>query len=347
MNKPTQKIFHLLLLLAILQIGVAEGVRAVGKTEPIQLTAPTDAILSALPSTAEPDTTARPRFSVRKTTPQSLDDLNPKTMDLRTPDNLTPDTIYDETSGNYIIGTRLGDSYLNAPLILSSEEYQRWTLQRSLERYYRQKNREEFESEGKNKFDFTNMQFDLGPAEKIFGPGGVQIKTQGSAELKIGANMKKTDNPSLATNRRRTFGFDFDEKINLSMKGSVGDKVAMNLNYNTESTFDVDAQALKLKYEGKEDEIIKLVEAGIREEIHAVLIPGLRSGDGGLRSSKELHRTDSPELLQLILVAPVVRARYHKPLQMEEILGHQRTVLLFAPALRLQNPKQHRRFVFE
>ena len=207
MNKPTQKIFHLLLLLAILQIGVAEGVRAVGKTEPIQLTAPTDAILSALPSTAEPDTTARPRFSVRKTTPQSLDDLNPKTMDLRTPDNLTPDTIYDETSGNYIIGTRLGDSYLNAPLILSSEEYQRWTLQRSLERYYRQKNREEFESEGKNKFDFTNMQFDLGPAEKIFGPGGVQIKTQGSAELKIGANMKKTDNPSLATNRRRTFGF--------------------------------------------------------------------------------------------------------------------------------------------
>ena len=262
MNKPTQKIFHLLLLLAILQIGVAEEVRAVGKTEPIQLTAPTDAILSALPSTAEPDTTARPRFSVRKTTPQSLDDLNPKTMDLRTPDNLTPDTIYDETSGNYIIGTRLGDSYLNAPLILSSEEYQRWTLQRSLERYYRQKNREEFESEGKNKFDFTNMQFDLGPAEKIFGPGGVQIKTQGSAELKIGANMKKTDNPSLATNRRRTFGFDFDEKINLSMKGSVGDKVAMNLNYNTESTFDVDAQALKLKYEGKEDEIIKLVEAG-------------------------------------------------------------------------------------
>lgn len=262
MNKPTQKIFHFLLLLAILQIGVAGGVRAVGKTGQIQLTAPADAILSALPYTADPDTTVRPRFSVRKTTPQSLEDLNPKAMDLRTPDNLTPDTVYDETSGNYIIGTRMGDSYLSAPLLMSAEEYRQHSLQRSLERFYRQKNREEFESEGKNKFDFTNMQFDLGPAEKIFGPGGVQIKTQGSAELKIGANMKKTDNPSLATNRRRTFGFDFDEKINLSMKGSVGDKVAMNLNYNTESTFDVDAQALKLKYEGKEDEIIKLVEAG-------------------------------------------------------------------------------------
>ena len=46
------------------------------------------------------------------------------------------------------------------------------------------------------------------------------------------------------------------------MNGKVGDKVNMNLNYNTDATFDFDAQNLKLKYEGKEDEIIKLVEAG-------------------------------------------------------------------------------------
>ena len=36
----------------------------------------------------------------------------------------------------------------------------------------------------------------------------------------------------------------------------------MNLNYNTDATFDFDSQNLKLKYDGKEDEIIKLVEAG-------------------------------------------------------------------------------------
>ena len=39
-------------------------------------------------------------------------------------------------------------------------------------------------------------------------------------------------------------------------------KVNLNLNYNTDATFDFDAQNLKLKYDGKEDEIIKLVEAG-------------------------------------------------------------------------------------
>lgn len=183
-------------------------------------------------------------------------------MDLKDPDNLKTDTVYDPATGNYTIGTKVGDSYLNAPLLMSPEEYQEWSLQKSLQNYYRQKNSEAFENEGKNKFDFTDMQFDLGPAEKIFGPGGVRIKTQGSAELKIGGNLKKTDNPSLSENRRKTFGFDFEEKINMSMNGSVGDKINMNLNYNTDATFDFDAQSMKLRYEGKEDEIIKLIEGG-------------------------------------------------------------------------------------
>ena len=90
----------------------------------------------------------------------------------------------------------------------------------------------------------------------------MRIKTQGSAELKIGANTRFTDNPSLSERNRKVFGFDFDEKINLSLNGKVGDKVNMDFNYNSEATFDFDTQNLKLRYEGKEDEIIKLVEAG-------------------------------------------------------------------------------------
>ncbi len=169
-------------------------------------------------------------------------------------------------------------SYLNAPLLMTPEEYQEWSVRQSMKRYYRQKNAEAFDEEGKNKFDFTDMRFDLGPAEKIFGPGGVQIKTQGSAELKLGANMKRVNNPALAANRRKTFGFDFDEKINLTLTGKVGDKVNMNLNYNTESTFDYDAQNLKLKYDGKEDDIIKLIEAGnVSFPSNMSLVPGVSS----------------------------------------------------------------------
>ena len=106
------------------------------------------------------------------------------------------------------------------------------------------------------------MHFDLGPAEKIFGPGGIRVRTQGSAELKLGMNKKSIDNPSLPIRNRKTTMMNFDEKINLNVNGKVGDKVNMNLNYNTDATLDYDAQNMKLKYDGKEDEIIKLVEAG-------------------------------------------------------------------------------------
>ncbi len=90
----------------------------------------------------------------------------------------------------------------------------------------------------------------------------MRIKTQGTAELKFGATMKNIDNPSLPIRNRKTTNMNFDEKINLSVNGKVGDKVNMNLNYNTDATFDFDSQNLKLKYDGKEDETIKLVEAG-------------------------------------------------------------------------------------
>ena len=268
----------------------------------------------ASPSEAPADTVQKrkPRFSVRKTGTENQEELKTKSADLKEPDNLKTDVIYDEKDNTYTVGTVLDNtpagtgrggtkstgtgtgtgtggtsaamtlgqatSYLNAPLLMTPDEYQKWSLKNSMQAYWRKKNADAFEAEGKNKFDFTDMHFDLGPAEKIFGPGGVQIKTQGSAELKVGINTKKIDNPALAASRRKTVGFDFDQKINLSLNGKVGDKVNLNLNYNTEATFDFDSQMMKLKYDGKEDEIIKLVEAGnVSFPSNMSLVPGVSS----------------------------------------------------------------------
>ena len=184
----------------------------------------------------------------------------------------------------------LATSYLTVPLLMTPDEYKRWTLRQSFSQYFRDRNAEIFANSGKEKFDFTDMHFSLGPAEKIFGPGGVQIKTQGSAELKLGVNTKKVDNPSLAANRRKTVGFDFDEKIDLRLTGSVGDKIKLGLNYNTDATFDFDSQNMKLKYDGKEDEIIKLVEGGnVSMPSNNSLIPGV-SSLFGLRTDVQFGR---------------------------------------------------------
>ena len=193
------------------------------------------------------------------------DDTRPEDypFDLEDPENLKPESYdYDEKSGLYRIGSKLGDNYLSAPYLMTPQEYIRWTERQSIDKYFRMRNDSLFVRKGKEKFDFTNMHFDLGPAEKIFGPGGVQLKTQGSAELKLGYTYTFTDNPSVSERNRKTTSFDFDEKVNLSMNAKIGDKMDFNLKYNTEATFDFDSKNLKLKYEGKEDEIVKLIEAG-------------------------------------------------------------------------------------
>ena len=204
------------------------------------------------------------RFSVSETTPQDLNDLKHRPLDLKNPENIVTDTIYNDKDSTYTIATRLKEgTLLGTPLLLSPEEYAKWNERKSMQSYFRKKNYEEWEnSNKKGKFDFTDMHFDLGPAEKIFGPGGVRIKTQGNAELKIGYSIQSIDNPALPERSRRTNSFDFDEKINLNLRGSVGDKMNMDFNYNTEATFSYDAKKIALKYEGKEDEIIKLLEAG-------------------------------------------------------------------------------------
>ena len=214
------------------------------------------------PAPEAPRDTLQPRFEVRPTSAETEKDVEKKSADLKEPENIKTDVFYDEKTNTYRLGTKLGEEFLNVPFFMSKEEYQDWSLRRSVEQFFRNKNAEEFKAKGKEKFDFTDMKFDLGAASKIFGPGGVQIKTQGSAELKIGANTRVVDNPSLSERNRKVFGFDFDEKVNLSVNGKVGDKVNMDFNYNSEATFDFDAQSMKLRYEGKEDEIIKLIEAG-------------------------------------------------------------------------------------
>lgn len=209
-----------------------------------------------------PDSLLNSRWKVQRTIPITLDDLDQNAMDLKRPDNLKQDVVYNDTLNRYIIGTKIGPSYISAPIMMTPEEFRKWSEKQQMSQYFRSKNDEIYKAKGKEKFDFTDMHFDLGPAEKIFGPGGVRIKTQGTAELKFGATMKNIENPSIPERNRKTTSMDFNEKINLNMNGKVGDKVNMNLNYNTDATFDFDAQSLKLKYDGKEDEIIKLVEGG-------------------------------------------------------------------------------------
>jgi cell surface protein SprA len=169
---------------------------------------------------------------------------------------------YDPVTGCYVIRTKLGDNEIATPFMLSEGQYNNWQLRRSMQAYYRERNMALITDKEKEPFNIFDMNFALGPLEKIFGPGGVQLKTQGSIQVQMGIKSNKTDNPSLSLTARRKTYFDFDQKIQATIAASVGDRLKFNMTYNTDATFDFDSKNLKLAYEGKEDDIVKSIEAG-------------------------------------------------------------------------------------
>lgn len=203
------------------------------------------------------------RYPVAKTVPEEYQDiLQQSPADLKTPDNVKTTIEYDIKTGVYVVRTKLGDVDLTTPISLTPEEYQDYSFQKSVQSYYRQKNEEEFQKAANKEFNLTDMQFNIGAAERIFGPGGVRVKTQGSAEIELGLKQNKTKNPSLPERARNRTFFNFDESVQLNVQASVGSKVNFDMNYNTETSFDFDSKKLKLAYTGEEDEIIKSLEAG-------------------------------------------------------------------------------------
>lgn len=113
--------------------------------------------------------------------------------------------------------------------------------------------------------------------ERIFGSGVIDIKPRGTAEIIFAGNFNTVRNPQLAPQQQTTGQFDFRQKIQLNVQGSIGDKLKVNINYDTEATFDFENQ-VKLDYSGKEDDIIKKIELGnVSLPLKSSLIQGSQS----------------------------------------------------------------------
>ena len=52
----------------------------------------------------------KPKFSVRRTTTETTDDVRHRSSDLKDPDNLKTDVTYDEKNGTYNVGTTMVDA---------------------------------------------------------------------------------------------------------------------------------------------------------------------------------------------------------------------------------------------
>lgn len=173
---------------------------------------------------------------------------------LRQPANFKSTIEFDQEFYEYRFSDKIGDFPVRQPFSMNLEEYRSYEFDRSINNYWKQRvEGEAFESQQGliPKLYVGGEAFD-----RIFGSNTINIKPQGSAELRFGIQINNTENPALPERVRRNTTFDFDNKIQMNVTGQIGDKLQLGINYNTEATFDFENKT-RIAYTGKEDEIIK------------------------------------------------------------------------------------------
>ncbi len=191
---------------------------------------------------------------------------------LKNPSNIKSQIVYDTISGEYIFNNKIGNFNYRYPYLMSLKEYMKYDMNNSLRDYWK----ERAETSGKGNANGIIPPIYVGNKvfNSIFGGNTIDIRPTGSAELSFGIVSNKREDPTLDVRRRRTTNFDFNEKIQMNVLAKIGDKIQFNTNYNTEATFDFENK-LDLKYEGKEDEIIKSIELGnVSFPLNSTLING-------------------------------------------------------------------------
>jgi cell surface protein SprA len=202
-------------------------------------------------------------------------DQDESSLYLQNPSNISDSVVYDPETNSYIFQNSVGDYDITPPNSMSFDEYMNYDLDKSLREYWDE--RSDANSLDKSKSTIPKIHIGGQAFETIFGSNTIDIRPQGSAELIFGLNAIRRDDPSLDVKQRKTANFDFQEKIQMNVTAKIGDKIELGTNYNTEATFEFENK-MKLAYEGKEDEIIKLIEAGdVTLPLNSTLITGSQS----------------------------------------------------------------------
>ena len=231
--------------------------------------------------TAPPDTGLRSNVPNPVNNPLEKEYYSP--FHLNTPPSLTREINYDPATHSYNFQNKIGSTSFGPAASMNVSEYLGYDLQQEIRNYWREKGANYVSGPNRRGGGGIIPQLRVGGDvfETIFGSNIIDIRPSGNVELMFGIVHNSDKNPNITERMRKRTDFKFDAKIQLSLMAKIGDKISFNLNYNTESNFDFDNK-MKLKYEGKEDDILQLIEFGdVTMPLNSSLITGSQTLFGG------------------------------------------------------------------
>ncbi len=198
----------------------------------------------------------------------------PSSIDVNDPPNLKRSVEYDPEDKRYYFNEKLSDRYLDAPTYMTQDEYLKYQSEKDEQSYW--KRRQDALTLFNKKPTLPTM-YKEGLFDRIFGGSTISVRPQGNVDVTFGGNWQNIKNPALPARAQKYGIFDFDMQMNVNLLATVGDKLKLNISNNTKATFDYQNMQ-RLEYTGKEDEIIKKIEAGnISFPLKSNLINGVQS----------------------------------------------------------------------
>jgi cell surface protein SprA len=240
--------------------------------------APEDSLFSQLKYPLHEEGNIPQRANEKQTTP----------IDLNDPDNAEYSARYDAATNSVTIYRKIGGMNVRLPYTMSWDDYQNDNIRRSMMNYWLERGRSASRLDAadgnnndteqqKNTLLNSRWRVNSNLFTSIFGSDNITMKLQGQAEVSIGVQYSKINNPTLQERMRKTTSFDFNQQMQINLNSQVGEKLKLGINYNTEATFDFENQ-VKLDYTGTEDDIIQDIEAGnITWNLPGTLIQGSQS----------------------------------------------------------------------
>lgn len=202
------------------------------------------------------------------------DNIDQGPLYLDQPSNIERKIEYDPSTKQYIIYEKVGDMYYRLPKTMTLREYIQYDFDQSIKNYWKGRREAEQLIENESHSLIPQLKIESEAFSNIFGSNVIDIRPQGYVEVSFGFRSAFIDDPNRTERLRRVNSFDFDQQINMSVTGKIGDKVDMKVNFNTEATFDYENQ-MNINYAGKEDEILKKIEAGnVSLPLNGTLIQG-------------------------------------------------------------------------
>lgn len=172
-----------------------------------------------------------------------------------------------DSLNNVVIKRKFENEDIKAPLVIPLEKYiatLSWANEKSIfNMIFNEKFKGVTVDDISRLFQkFTDITIPLPfKTETIFGPPTANLRINGAIDITASYQNIQSEQSVLSLYSNEQNNINFKQEVQVTAKGTIGDKLTIEADWNTQRVFDFENQ-LKLRYTGYADEVIQKIEAG-------------------------------------------------------------------------------------